>query len=147
VKQAAYGETRTAIIKKKLMKNKHKKIEASAPANAVLQSSKKLDALPKIDRARRQANRALTTEKLLALLETETPQFFERVEVIGKWCWIQFPEKQPSTVTSVLSELGFHFNVKRQSWQHPCGQYRDLSVSFDPRKKYGSYFPADRKAA
>jgi len=146
VKQAAYGETRTANIKKKLMKNKFK-VEAAAPANAVQQSSTRTGFRTKINLARRHANRALNSDRLLALLRTETPNFFELAEVVGKWVWIQFSDKQPPTVTAVLSELGFHWNKKRQSWQHPCGQYRDLSVAFDPRKKYGSYFPADQSHA
>ena len=146
VKQAAYGETRTAIIKKKLMKNKIK-FEAAAPANAVQQSSIKTDKRAKINTASRQANRTLNTEKLLALLRRETPKFFELAEVVGKWVWIQFDGKQPVIVTAVLSELGFHWNNKRQSWQHPCGLFRDQSVTFDPRKKYGSYFAADQKPA
>jgi hypothetical protein len=43
VKQATYGETRTANIKKKLIQNKIYKIEAATPANAVQQSSNKAD--------------------------------------------------------------------------------------------------------
>ena len=105
------------------------------------------DKRAKINTARRHANRALNTNKLLALLRSETPNFFELAEVVGKWVWIQFDGKQPVTVTSVLSELGFHWNNKRQSWQHPCGLFRDQSVNFDPRKKYGSYFAAERQAA
>ena len=146
VKQAAYGETRTANIKKKLMKNKLSG-EAAAPANADQLSSIKTDTRAKINTARRQANRALNTDKLLSLLRREAPKFFELAEVVGKWVWIQFDGKQPVTVTAVLSELGFHWNGKRQSWQHPCGQYRDKRATFDPRSKYASYFPADRKAA
>jgi hypothetical protein len=145
VKQAAYGETRTANIKKKLMKNKFKS-EAAAPANAVQQSSTRAERV-KINTIRRNANRALNTEKLLALLRRETPKFFELAEVVGKWVWIQFDGKQPVTVTAVLSELGFHWNNTRQSWQHPCGLFRDQSVRFDPRKKYGSYFAAEQKPA
>src|SRR5580658_7951444 len=105
------------------------------------------DQRAKINTARRHANRALNTNKLLALLRSETPNFFELAEVVGKWVWIQFDGKQPVTVTSVLSELGFHWNNKRQSWQHPCGLFRDQAVNFDPRKKYGSYFAADVMAA
>ena len=146
VKQAAYGETRTAIIKKKLMKNKIK-VEAAAPANAVQQSSKKPDSRPRINLARRKANQRLKTDRLLALLRKETPNFFALAEVVGQWVWIQFADKQPPTVTSVLAELGFHWNRKRQSWQHPCGLFRDQSVTFDPRKKYGSYFAANQKPA
>ena len=147
VKQAAYGETRTAIIKKKLMKNKKNKLEASAPANAVQQSSKKSDSRAKNNWAKRNANRVLNTEALLALLRREAPKFFELAEVVGKWVWIQFADKQPPTVTAVLSELGFHWNHKRQSWQHPCGVFRDQSAPVDPRKIYGSYFAADVKPA
>ena len=142
VKQAAYGETRAAIIKKKLMKNKLS-VEAAAPANADQLSSNRTDSRAKIDFTRRNANRSLNTEKLLALLRRETPKFFELAEVVGKWVWIQFDGKQPVTVTAVLSELGFHWNNKRQSWQHPCGLFRDQSVRFDPRRKHGSYFAAD----
>ena|ERR1700735_4126945 len=105
------------------------------------------DKRAKINTARRQANRALNTDKLLALLRSEAPNFYAIAEVVGKWVWIQFDGKQPVTITSVLSELGFHWNTKRQSWQHPCGLFRDQSVNFDPRKKYGSYFAADRQAA
>jgi hypothetical protein len=146
VKQAAYGETRAAVIKKKLMKNKIK-IEAAAPANADQLLPNKSGQRPKINFARRLANRGLTTEKLLALLRRETPKFFELAEVVGKWVWIQFDGKQPPTVTAVLSELGFHWNKNRQTWQHPCGLFRDRSVSFDPRQKYGSYFAASIKPA
>jgi hypothetical protein len=142
VKQAAYGETRAAIIKKKLMKNKLS-VEAAAPANADQLSSNRTDKRVKINTARRQANRALNTDKLLSLLRTEAPNFYAIAEIVGKWVWIQFDQKQPVTVTALLSELGFHWNGKRQSWQHPCGIFRDRSVNFDPRKKYGSRFAAD----
>jgi hypothetical protein len=146
VKQATYGETRAANIKKKLMKNKIK-FEAATPANADQQSSIKTDTRAKINIARRQANRALNTERLLALLRRETPNFFELAEVVGKWVWIQFTEKQPSEITRVLAELGFHWNNTRQAWQHPCGTIPDERATYDPRKRYGSYFAADQKPA
>ena len=113
MKQAAYGETRTANIKKKLMKNKFNR-EAAAPANAVQQSSTRAERV-KINTIRRHANRALNTEKLLALLRSEAPNFFELAEVVGKWVWIQFDGKQPAIVTTALSEFGFHWNNARQS--------------------------------
>ena len=101
---------------------------------------------PSIDMHRRQANRALPTDGVLTLLRQEAPRFFELAEVVGKWVWIQFSEKQPPQVTSVLAELGFHWNNKRQAWQHPCGTVAEGSDR-DPRQKYGSFFPADAKAA
>ncbi|HEV2319960.1 MAG TPA: hypothetical protein VGV18_09430 [Verrucomicrobiae bacterium] len=35
----------------------------------------------------------------------------------------------------------------RQSWQHLCGTIADERANYDPRKRYGSYFAADRIAA
>jgi hypothetical protein len=94
----------------------------------------------------RRANRSLETEKLLALLETETPKFFETAEVVGKWVWIQFAGKQPAKVTRILAELGFHWNRARQAWQHPCGIYRDHRATYDPRQRYGNCYPAAKSS-
>ena len=44
---------------------------------------------------RRNANRALNTDALLGLLHKETPNYFDLAEVVGKWVWIQFSDKQP----------------------------------------------------
>ncbi len=102
---------------------------------------------PKINLELRRANRKLETEKLLSLLQSETPNFFELAEVVGKWVWIQFSDKQPPTVTRVLAELGFHWNNTRQAWQHPCGTIIEEPATYDPRKRYGSYFAAVGKTA
>jgi hypothetical protein len=102
--------------------------------------------LLKIDGAARQYNRGLPTERMLKLLHKEAPRFWELAEVVGKWIWIRFDEKQPPTITAELSELGFHWNNRRQVWQHPCGQVMS-GVNYDPRRRYGSFFPADQKAA
>ena len=96
----------------------------------------------KIDFKRRSYNRSLTTDKLLTLLQKETPNFFTLAEVVGKWVWIRFSDKQTSDITSVLAELGFHWNNVRQTWQHPCGTITDERADYDPRKRYGSYFAA-----
>jgi len=146
VKQAAYGETRTANIKKKLMKNKFQ-VEAATPANAVQQSSKGTGDRPLINWAKRNANRVLNTDALLALLRTETPSLFDVAEVVGKWVWVQFSDIPAAKIRRQLAELGFHWNNYRQSWQHPCGAFRDKRATYDPRKKYGSYFAADIKPA
>ena len=99
-----------------------------------------------IDFKRRHENRALATAAVLALLQKEAPRFFDIAEVVGKWIWIQFADKQPREVTRVLAQLGFHWNNKRQAWQHPCGAFATGSQS-NPREKYQSHFPADAKAA
>jgi hypothetical protein len=98
-----------------------------------------------IDLDLRRANQALETEKLLALLRKDAPHFYEISEVVGKWVWVQFSDKQPPTITSVLAELGFHWNNSRQAWQHPCGTIRRERATFDPRRRYRSYFAADMK--
>lgn len=100
-----------------------------------------------IDLERRRANRQLSSDKLIALLRAETPRFFEVAEVVGRWVWVQFAEKQPREVTAALAQLGFHWNNKRQLWQHPCGTWRDEASVYDPRRKYRAYFAADRQAA
>ncbi len=82
--------------------------------------------------------------RVTRLIHTEAPRFWELAEVVGKWVWITFPEKQPREVTRVMSELGFHWNNIRQCWQHPCGTIAPRTPR-DPRIKYGSYFAADVK--
>jgi len=98
--------------------------------------------LPRISFKERRKNRALTTSRLLTLLRTQAPRFWEVAEVVGKWVWITFTEKQPREVTMTLSEMGFHWNNIRQCWQHPCGTWIERTPR-DPRIKYGSYFAAD----
>lgn len=101
---------------------------------------------PAIDFARRRANRSLSTPQVLALLRTEAPRFYDLAEIVGSWVWIQFADKQPSHITAALAELGFHWNPKRQSWQHPCGTVTTGSPQ-DPRAKYGSRHAADLQPA
>ena len=92
------------------------------------------------------ANRMLGTGQLLSKLRTEAPRFYDMAEVVGAWVWIQFGERQPSTVTAELSELGFHWNKRRACWQHPCGKFTE-GTDKDPRDKYRTYHPADAQAA
>ncbi len=100
-----------------------------------------------IDLKLRQTNRMLPTEKVIELLRAQAPEFFRAAEVIGKWVWIQFTDKQPREITAQLAQFGFHWNNKRQAWQHPCGVFRKAPSTQDPRERYGSSFPADAKAA
>jgi len=102
---------------------------------------------PVIDWQKRTANRNLPTQDLLALLRTEAPDFYNLAQIVGKWVWIQFAEKQPSTVTARLAQFGFHWNNKRQVWQNPCGPVTVEASPEDPRAKYGATFAADVQAA
>jgi hypothetical protein len=98
--------------------------------------------LHRIDFRQRFFNRGLSTDKVLDMLYHETPRFWELCQVVGKWVWIQFAEKQPPTVTAELARLGFHWNRKRQVWQHPCGNFR-TGTHRDPREMYPTFYPAD----
>ena len=109
-------------------------------------SSSRSDTRPRIDMAKRTANRQLATQALLALLRSEAPSLYDIAEVVGKWVWIEFPDKQPPQITSQLAQFGFHWNNNRQVWQHPCGILTDGSPD-NPREKYGSLFAADAQPA
>ena len=85
--------------------------------------------------------------KVLELLVAQLPDVYGLAEVVGKWVWVQFQEIPAAEIRQQLSQLGFHWNKARQAWQHPCGLYRDIAATFDPRRKYGSYFAADQKPA
>jgi len=136
-------------FQKKAMKTTHLELEASAPANVRPSSvSKTADSEQphRVDFRQRFQNRALSTERVLNMLHQQAPRFWELAQVVGQWVWIQFEEKQPPQITAALSQFGFHWNRKRQTWQHPCGQFTTGSRR-DPRDKYQTYFPADAKAA
>ena len=135
-------------FQKKAMKTTNQ-IEASAPANVRPSSVSKTgnpEQPPRIDFRQRFKNRALSTEKLLDMLYHETPRFWELAQVVGKWVWIRFDDRQPPQTTAALSQFGFHWNRKRQTWQHPCGHFTPASRR-DPRDKYQTYFPSDTKPA
>ena len=90
---------RTAEHKKKTMKTKSNKNQIKAQSRPEHLSTEKTgNERPKIDLALRRANRALATEKLLAVLRSDAPDFFAVAEVVGKWVWIQFSEKQPPQI-------------------------------------------------
>jgi hypothetical protein len=133
-------------FQKKAMKTTHKRIEASAPANvrpSSVSKSGNQGQLPGIDFAKRKANRQLPTAEVLNLLENEAPLLFRMAQIVGKWVWIQFPERQPREITSLLSQVGFHWNSRRQLWQHPCGIESEAATgNYDPRERYGCHAAA-----
>jgi len=135
---------RTHSIKKKIMKTNTNTNSDSRLLNRTAQRNG--NKLQRIDFVRRHRNRGLRTESLLNLIRREAPEFWDLAEVVGRWVWIQFEGKQPSRITAALSEFGFHWNNRRQVWQHPCGTITSSSNQ-DPRRKYRSYFPADLNSA
>jgi len=119
---------------------------AAQPAPTGLSDTDRKNHRLPIDTEARQKNRSLPTEKVLNLLLTSSPELYRLAEVVGKWVWIQFSEIPAAEIRQQLAQLGFHWNRERQTWQHPCGQFR-LRAFQDPRAKYASYYPADHKAA
>ena len=103
--------------------------------------------LPYVNYAEREANRALSTERVLELLRRWMPAQYDLAEVVGKWGWITFPEPPAEQIRGQLSQFGFHWNNVRKCWQHPCGQFATEGSNADPRQKYGSHFAADQVAA
>lgn len=143
VKQATYGETRAANIKKKLMKNKLQ-IEAATPANADQLSSNRTERVF----FKHNANRELPTQTVLALLKRELPHQYELAEIVGKWVWLDFPQATHRAAANTLYRLGFHWNQRRCVWQHPCGAFAAYAPHpGEPRAKYGSQFAADVQPA
>ena len=127
-------------------------VETTTPANtdtaATPAPEQKPDNRLPIDTEARKANRMLATPKVLAQLHQQIPAAYRLAEVVGKWVWVRFPEgpSGPQDISrwrchQQLSQLGFHWNRERQTWQHPCGQF-SLGSSTDPHAKYSTYRPA-----
>jgi hypothetical protein len=94
--------------------------------------------LPFVNYAEREANRSLSTDRVLEILRRWMPKQYALAEIVGKWIWITFPEPPPEQVRGELSQFGFHWNNARKCWQHPCGQFATEGSGQDPREKYGS---------
>ena len=142
------------------MKTKHSKIQTeglpsrpdqlstadSSTAQSASAPVEKTDTRLPIDREQRSKNRTLPTSKVLSQLLMSLPDAYRLAEVVGKWVWVQFKDTPAAEIRQQLAQLGFHWNRERQAWQHPCGSF-SLGSTSDPHQKYGSYYPADMKAA
>ena len=84
----------------------------------------------------RNPNRDLGTHAVLLALR-DTPEAFAAARVVGHWVWCEFRERPGPDVLAALKELGFHWNKRREAWQHPCGRF-SRSAPGDPRARYGS---------
>ena len=139
-------KTNSQILKSGL-KNRSEQLSTKRSGAKTNASVERKDSRLPIDRNQRRANRALATSKVLDLLIGQLPDVYRFAEVVGQWVWVQFQEIPAAEIRQQLAQLGFHWNRTRQTWQHPCGWYRDEAALVDPRQKYGSYFAADIKAA
>ena len=94
------------------------------------------------ERKERKANRSIGTLDLLARLKSDIPAAFAAARMVGRWVWLEFDAKPADAVRAAIKALGFHWNRKREAWQHPCGFFCKHSPG-DPRAKYGSVRAAD----
>ena len=129
------------------MKTKRTKRIEGLPSRPEQSHTDPASPVPPLDFERRYHNRNLPTAEVLALLRSEVPRFYELAEVVGTWVWIQFADRQPPEVTRALAQLGFHWNSKRQLWQHPCGPVTVDASPADPRAKYGAHRAAELQPA
>ena len=113
----------------------------SAQLSSSETTAAKPDSRLPIDAEARKKNRTLATPKVLSLLHTQLPAAYRLAEVVGRWVWVTFNEQPAAEMRQQLAQLGFHWNRDRQSWQHPCGQFR-LASQTDPHERYSSYYPA-----
>jgi len=73
------------------------------------------------------------------------PKQYEVAEAAGKWIWLDSPAK--GAIAATLWLIGFHWNKRRNIWQHPCGVFGSAgSLPDDPCTKYRSYFPDSQNA-
>jgi hypothetical protein len=101
------------------LKNRSEQVSTDNSSKA----ERKDNRLP-IDRAARCRNRRLKTDGVLNMMVGTVPEVYRLAEVVGKWVWIQFAEAPAAEIRQKLSQIGFHWNRHRQSWQHPCGLTR-----------------------
>lgn len=86
--------------------------------------------------ARREA-RVRPTVVVLHDLKDNAPAAWEHAKIVSRWVWVEFPAKPGADTIAHLKAAGFHWNKKRQAWQHPCGHFCTASAA-DPRFTYGS---------
>ena len=93
-----------------------------------------------IDLDARALNRALPQGEVLDMIRF-FPQILAAAQIVGRWLWVEFPTAPEPNTRATLAQLGFHWNNKRQLWQHPCGPMTPASPD-EPRAKYGAIRPA-----
>ena len=57
-------------------------------------------------------------------------------DVVGRWVWVEFPEKPSADTRALLKANGFRWVKSRAAWAHCCGVFSRRGYG-DPRFKYG----------
>ena len=67
------------------------------------------------------------TTEAIAKLKAEQPSLVPYAEIVGVWVWVTPPSKPEQSVRDWLKANGYRWNVKRKTWQNPCGYRRPSS--------------------
>ncbi|MFH0981839.1 MAG: hypothetical protein V2A79_09900 [Planctomycetota bacterium] len=85
-----------------------------------------------------------TTENLTSIVQVleylRTQNLAEYAQIVGRWVWLEFPDKPSAEVRAGLTAVGFRWNRKRSCWQHSCGHHCVSSPadSWYLKSKYGT---------
>lgn len=66
-----------------------------------------------------------------------------RVEIIGSWVWLTYPDKPAREELDRLKANGFRWARKRKQWAHSCNTPAGRRLKVHPRTKYGSVVVKD----
>lgn len=80
----------------------------------------------------------LTTFAAVEEAISTRPDVAPFARIVGRWIWLEFPDK-PSLDTRVfIRSIGFRWNSERAAWQHSCGHFTRRNRRIDPRQVYGA---------
>lgn len=110
--------------------------------NANTSVSKSIPFTGQFSAALHQQHRSLELSQVLGLVKVHVGRQWWSTEVVGSWVWVHQSPTLRHTERSALFELGFHWNPRRQVWQHPCG----ILTPPAPAGPLPRYLPAQRES-
>src|SRR2546428_4373239 len=87
-------------------------------------------------------HRSLDLSQVLALVREHLARHWWSTEVVGSWVWVYQSRFLSQAERSALFELRFHWNPRRQVWQHPCAVLRPGA----PAGPLPRYIPAQQES-
>ena len=77
------------------------------------------------------------TNTVIEFVKRLTMPIGTKIEVVGVWVWITFPEKPPTEIRKQIKDAGFRWVPTRpgKPWAHACGEFRRKGKG-DPKDKY-----------
>lgn len=93
----------------------------SSASGSPLASASAVQFTGQFSTALHQQHRSLELAQVLAMVRQHVGRQWWSTEVVGSWVWVYQSRSLSQAERSTLFELGFHWNPRRQVWQHPCG--------------------------